>query len=165
MIINYKEIAITIAIVDFVLYVAYIWGRYGIQKSISISFYELPEHERDLFRVFILVLALAVIISGIGFDNIAFYISGGLLSLVGIFSRIQNKKKFIIHLTGAIGGIISCNIALMLEDFKMGLYSTTIVLVGIILVLLFGNRKHLIWNIEIICFSVLIIALRIIIEF
>ena len=39
---GFKEISLIIAVVVFVLYVAYVWGRFGIQKSISISYYEFP---------------------------------------------------------------------------------------------------------------------------
>jgi len=156
---DYKLIAIIIAIVDFVLYVAYIWGRYGIQKSISISYYDLPAGSRVLFRVFIWILSLAVILSGIGWDNGLFFTSGAMLSLVGIFSNIKDKDKFVIHMIGAIGGIATCFCAIFYESAIVGIWTLVSAFVLLSIVFQFGNEKHLIWNAEVVSFSILITSI------
>ena len=73
---GFKEISLIIAEVVFVLYVAYVWGRFGIQKSISISYYEFPNGDRWTFRVFIWILSLAIILAGIGWGT-PFFLLGG----------------------------------------------------------------------------------------
>jgi hypothetical protein len=148
-----KNIALLLGIVDFLEYISYIWGRYGIQKSISISFYDLEWRYRNTFRFFIWILATAIILSGIGWGSPAFLISGLLLSLVGIFSRIQTKWKFIIHMVGAIGGILGCYIGITLLNFNLGLIVGGFILIETLILYLIGNKEHMIWNIEVICFA------------
>lgn len=156
---DYKLIAIIIAIVDFVLYVAYVWGRYGIQKSISISYYDLPTGSRVLFRVFIWILSLAVILSGIGWDNGLFFTAGALLSLVGFFSNIKEKNNYIIHMIGAIGGIVTCLFAVFHESRVVGIWAIASAFFLLSLVFQFGNEKHIIWNAEVVSFSILITSI------
>jgi hypothetical protein len=159
-----KNIALLLGIVDFLVYVSYIWGKYGIQKSISISVYDLPVKYRFTFRIFIWILSLAIILAGIGWGSPVFFISGALLSLVGIFTHIKTKWKFIIHMIGAIGGILTCFTGIMLMDSTLGLVIGCLIIIETLLVYLFGNKKHFIWNLEIICFSDLMSALLLMIN-
>lgn len=154
-----KNVGLLIGISDFLLYVAFIWGRYGIQRSISISFYDLPMKNKFVFRLFIWILSSAIIISGIGWGSPMFLISGLLLSLVGIFTHIKVKWKFKIHMIGAIGGILSCAIGILMLNLNVGLIASGSILLGSLLLLLLGNKKHIIWNIEVICFASLMSAL------
>lgn len=151
----FKNVALLVGLVDFLVYVAFVWGKYGIQQSISISFYKWPTDEKILFRFFIWILSLAIILGGIGWGIKTFLISGLLLSLVGIFSRIQIKWVFMIHMIGAIGGIIACYIGIAIINLNIGIIAFLLILVGVILSFIFGNRKNIIWDIEVICFSVL----------
>ena len=150
---GFKEISLIIAVVVFVLYVAYVWGRFGIQKSISISYYEFPNGDRWAFRVFIWILSLAIILAGIGWGTPFFLLGGGLLSLVGFFSRIKVKRKFIVHMVGAIGGILSCYIGVLVMDLKLGLVAGGCIIIQSLACYIYGRKEHYIWNIEIACFT------------
>lgn len=154
-----KNIGLLLGLVDFLLYVAFVWGKYGIQKSISISYYEWPTDEKFLFRLFIFILSSAIIISGIGWHIKTFLISGLLLSFVGIFSNINIKWIYRLHMIGAIGGILACFLGIILISLPIGLISAVTALIGFLLVILFGNRKNIIWDIEVICFSTLMASL------
>jgi hypothetical protein len=154
-----KNIGLLTGIVVFSLYVAYIWGRYGIQKSISISFYDLPPENRIVFRVFIWTLSLSIMLSGIGWKSPMFFASGLLLSLVGVFSDIKVKWKFTVHLTGAIGGILSCWIGLGLINQDIGIIIGILILLQSSILFLVKDREHFIWNVEITCFTYLISGL------
>jgi hypothetical protein len=154
-----KNIALLTGIADFLIYVAFIWGRYGIQRSISISFYDLPMDYKIIFRLFIWILSAAIFLCGIGWENPLFFISGPLLSLVGIFTRIKVKWKYVIHMIGAIGGIISCFVAVMMCDLKLGVITCFASILGFMLAFFFGKKEHMIWNVEVVCFATLMSSL------
>jgi hypothetical protein len=155
-----KNIALLVAIIDFAIYVSYIWGKYGVQPSISASFYDLPERYNIYFRFYIFILSLAVITSGFGWKTPLFFISGTLLSMVGIFPDLfKNKTKHILHLIGAIGGITVAIIGLSTLNLTIGVIAaTTIVSMSILFRILLG-KEDILWWIEIISFSTIIFAL------
>lgn len=164
-IIYIKNLALILAISSFAIYVAYVWGKYGVQSSISISFYDFPDNQRFAFRVFIFILSLSIIIAGIGWDIIWFYLSGGCLSLVGIFARVHNKVKKIIHSAGAIFGIIFAIFAIDTMQNNIAHYVIALIILQSIALVNFGKLKHAIWNIEITCFSYIILAILYIVNF
>lgn len=155
----FKYVMLLIGTADFLMYISYIWGKFGIQKSISISFYDLVWRDRNIFRFFIWILSASIIVNGIGLDTPLFFISGGLLSLVGIFTRIKVRWKYYIHMVGAIGGIISCAIGVVLLNFNTGIISIISILFITLLTFIFGEKKHILWNIEVICFTSLMSTL------
>jgi hypothetical protein len=154
-----KNIALMLGVVDFLVYVSYIWGRYGIQRSISISVYDLPVNHQYIFRMFIWILSLAIILTGIGWGSPLFLISGSLLSLVGIFCHVKTKWKFHIHMVGAIGGILACFAGVMVMNNVLGVTIGGLIILETLLTYIFGNKKHMIWNVEVICFANLMGAL------
>ena len=156
---GFKDISLIIAMAAFILYVAYVWGRFGIQKSISISFYEFPNHNRWVFRTFIWILSIAIILAGIGWDTPFFFIGGVLLSLVGFFSRIKVKRKFIVHMIGAIGGILTCFIGILIMNQTLGFIAGIGIMSQSTACYLWGKKEHIIWNIEIACFVFLMSSL------
>ena len=48
----------------FVSYVGFIWGKYGVQTSISESYYTLPEKQNFLFVLFTFLFAFPAMILG-----------------------------------------------------------------------------------------------------
>ena len=148
-----KNIALLLGITDFLVYVSYIWGRYGVQKSISISVYDLPVKYQYTFRFFVWILSAAIILAGIGWGSSIFLISGSLLSLVGFFCHIKTKWKYHIHMVGAIGGILTCFAGIMWMSSTLGLVVGGLIIVEALLCYLFVDKKHFIWNVEIISFA------------
>ena len=64
----------------FLAYVGYIWSKYGIQKSISESYYVLPEKENWLFVAFTWLFAFPAMI--LGNSLLMLFAGGGILYLV-----------------------------------------------------------------------------------
>jgi len=95
-----QNIALIILVINCLLYVGYIVYRYGIQKSISMSFYNLPRRLQPWFRAFIWIMSACIIV--IGWFELAYIISGIGLSIVGIFPRVKVGWKKKIHVAWAI---------------------------------------------------------------
>lgn len=155
---DYKDFSLILATVVFVMYVSYVWGRFGVQKSISISYYDFPNENRWIFRTFIWILSIAIIIAGIGWKTPWFFISGGLLSLVGFFSRIKVKRKYIVHMIGAISGIVAGFIGVFVQNIELGICVFAAIF-GQSMFFLIHKSKNIIWNIEIACFTWIMLAL------
>lgn len=160
-----KSAALTVAIVDFVAYVFYVWGRYGIQSSISISFYDWDRDDRWLFRGFVWILSGAIIFSGIGWGNPIFFVSGSLLSLVGFFTKIKVKWKYVIHMIGAIGGISVCYLGILYMNILVGLAAIGLTSLQILILIFVSKRQNMIWNAEITFFMYLIAGLLYVVNF
>ena len=154
--------AIFIAMANFILYVSYIWGRYGVQESISISYYDLPVGSRIYFRLFIFILSACISFCGAMIWNEFLFFSGVLLSLVGLFSKIEDKKKKRWHVFGAISGIVLCYAGIAYEDIIIASASLAISLSILSTTAIFGKEKNVIWNIEVSAFIGLITGLFII---
>lgn len=152
---DFRDIGLLIGLTVFLVYVAYVWGRFGVQESISISFYDFPNHDRWVFRCFIWILSTAIIISGIGWHIPYFFIGGALLTLVGFFSSILIKRRYIVHMIGAIGGIISCYIGVLVADLTTGIIAGIGIIIQSLLCYIFAKKEHFIWNLEIACFTFL----------
>lgn len=160
-----KNVSLLVGIVDFVMYATYVWGRFGVQNSISLSFYDWTKREKYLFRVFVWILCLAIIASGIGWQNPLFFVSGILLSFVGIFSNIEQARwKYICHMIGAIGGILACFVGVTMINWEIGLLVASLTLSHTALTYLLGKKENIIWNIEVACFIYLIGSLLYIIN-
>jgi len=148
-----STILFTIMVSVFLAYVGYIWSKYGIQKSISESYYVLPKKRNWLFVAFTWLFAFPAMILG---NSLLMLFAGGGIVFVGAAAAMHTFPTRAVHLTGAIGGMILACIA-MITQFGMW-YLVPAVALGILLAYLL-DKKHLMWWAEIVIFVTISIAL------
>lgn len=148
-------IAILISTVVFVSYVAYIWIKYGAQKSISQSYYNLPTNKRWVFSVFILgfTLPLALLAT---FNNLVYLpIGAWLVSGVAVTCNLNNSKfTKVVHMIMAIGGIVFSLFSLW---YECEIWQPSIYMLIASVCCLFMTKKP-IWWIEIFGFVSIILG-------
>ena len=102
-----------ISILPIVLYCIYIWQKYGIQKSISESYYRLTNKEKPLFYLALVLTSFNFIIGWVYenpselISNILIFLAGSFICFVGAASEFKGSKLTeIVHYVGATGGYI-----------------------------------------------------------
>jgi len=139
----------------FVAYVAYIWGKYGVQKSISESYYVLPKKENWLFVAFCWLFAFPAMILGSSYWML---LAGGGIVLVGAAAAMHTFPTRFWHLFGAIGGMVLGGLA-MIFQFHMWYMAAAVVALALLSILL--DKKHAMWWTELIIFTAISIVLGI----
>ena len=148
-----STILFTIMVSVFLAYVGYIWSKYGIQKSISESYYVLPKKRNWLFVAFTWLFAFPAMILG---NSLLMLFAGGGIVFVGAAAAMHTFPTRAVHLTGAVGGMILACIA-MITQFGMW-YLVPAVALGILISYLL-DKKHLMWWAEVVIFVAISIAL------
>jgi hypothetical protein len=133
----------------FVSYVSFIWLKYGIQKSISASYYALPENLRFLFTFFCWGFAFPAIIAGVEVTPLMFFAGAG-ICFVGAAAQINDKWIYKIHMTAAISGIIFSQLAIII-GFHM--WWVTAIAATISAIIPFLTKKYYFWFIELVAFA------------
>ena len=148
-------IILTISITVFILYIAYIWRRFGVQKSISDSYYRLkPIKQGWLFTLFCIGFAypIAILASNLWITPAAF-----LIILVGVARAFKDTKFLkIAHMTGAYGGVGLGIIGLGVE---YGLWWLSITFAIISFMLLIIKVPNKIWWVEIVAFVTVLVEI------
>jgi len=140
----------------FVSYVLFIWIKYGIQKSISESYYVLQKEKKGfLFILFTWLFAFPAMILG---DSYLMTLAGGGIVFVGAAAAMHKFPTRAVHMIGAVGGMILACLA-MIVQYHMW-YMTVGVAVLILLSLLL-DKKHFMWWAELIIFTAISIVLGI----
>lgn len=139
----------------FIAYVLFIWIKYGAQKSISESYYVLPKKWNWLFIAFCWLFAFPVMIIGSSYWMLA---AGAGIIFVGAAAAMHTFPTRTIHLTGAIGGIIASQLAIIFQYGMWEISMISLVLAGL-LSLIF--KKHAMWLTELIAFIAISIVLGI----
>lgn len=142
----------------FIGYVGYIWSKYGVLKSISQSYYELPKNLQPLFTFFCWGFALPAIILG---SSGLMFLAGAGICFVGAAAAFQEQMTHEVHMVGAGIGVAASQLAIAIQ---YGMWPVSVAFIGIsLLLLLFRkqiNFKH-IWWIEIFAFLSICIVLGI----
>ena len=133
----------------FVAYVLFIWIKYGVQKSISESYYVLPKKWNWLFVAFCWLFAFPAMILG---DSYWMLFAGGGIVFVGAAAAMHTLPTRTVHLIGAIGGMILGCLA-MIFQYHMWYVVPAIAVLMLIAALL--DKKHAMWWTEIIIFTAL----------
>jgi len=144
-------------VIVFSSYVSFIWLKYGIQRSISNSYYRLPNRLKFLFTLFCWGFAYPAMMLSL---NPLMFFAGTLICLVGVASAFKsNKILHISHMVGAYGGVALSMISIWI-DFNMW-YLTVAFIVISGLLMMFKNKlkNNQIWWIEILAFSSICYAL------
>ena len=138
-----------VMLVVFFSYVGYIWAKYGVQTSISQSYYVLPEKLRPLMTFFCWGFALPAIILG---SSGVMFLAGAGICFVGAAAAFQEEMTHEVHMIGAGVGVLASQLAII---FQYGMWPITAVFAGIsISLLLFAKqiKEKQIWWIEIAAF-------------
>ena len=147
-----NELALFIIMLSvFFGYVGFIWAKYGVLKSISQSYYELPEKWRFLFTLFCWGFAFPAIIIGTPVTGLMFFAGAG-ICFVGAAAAFEEKLTREVHFAGAGAGVLFSQLAMILS---YGMWPISLIFgVSSLLMLLFRKKireKH-IWWIEVLAF-------------
>jgi len=146
---DYKLISFIIMLIVFVSYVAFIWIRYGIQESISASYYVLPEKLRFIFTLFCWGFAVPAIIAGVETTPLMFFAGAG-ICFVGAAAQINDKWIYKIHMTAAISGVVFSQLAIY---FGYHMLSVNIISILSALIVLISTKKNRFWWLELVAFT------------
>lgn len=131
-----------IMVLSVVLYIGFIYFLYGVQKSISDSYYRLPENRKYLFTLFIFSFAYSAAVLG---ANIYITPAAWFIMIVGVARAFKESRVMkITHLIGAYVGILYGMYGVWVY-YKMW-YITVFFAVGAILLLVF--REHTVAKIQ-----------------
>ena len=148
-----STILYSIMVSVFIAYVLYISFKFGIQKSISESYYVLPKKENFLFVLFTWLFAFPAIFLG---NSLLMFFAGGGIVWVGANAAMHKNPTRAIHLTAAIGGVTCAQLAILF-NYHMWWLTAAFVLASIITYLF--NKQTYIWWTEIYAFITISIAL------
>jgi len=138
----------------FLSYVSFIWLKYGIQKSISESYYVLPDKLKPLFTLFCWGFAFPAIILGVEITPLMFFAGAG-ICFVGAAAAMHEKFVRRVHMTAAISGIIFSQLAIY-----FGYHMLWLNIISVILALLsLLSKKYYFWFIELVAFGAILYAI------
>ena len=137
----------------FLAYVGYIWAKYGVQKSISESYYVLPKKQNWFFVAFTWLFAFPAMILG---NSLLMMFAGAGIVFVGAAAAMHRFPTRAVHLTGAVGGMFLASVA-MVTQFHMWFLIPAILVAMLIAFLL--DKKSLMWWAEVAIFIAISIAL------
>ena len=137
----------------FLSYTLFIGLKYGIQKSISDSYYRLPERFKFLFTLFTWGFAIPAIILG---NNVLMFLAGSGIVFVGAAAAFKDKMTYEVHMIGAYSGVLLSQLAIY---FNYHLWGLNLLFIVPSLLFLGFNIKNKIWWIECMAFFVICLAL------
>lgn len=138
----------------FCSYVGFVWAYKSIHKSISDSYYSLPNKLKPLFTLALWGVAIPVMIAG---NDMTMFFAGAGIAFVGAAPAFSSHKiEKGVHMAGAIIGI---SFGLLGLFFMFKEYAIAGIGISLVLILLGIRPKNFIWWIEIIAFLTIIIGL------
>jgi hypothetical protein len=144
-------------LVGFISYVSWIWARYGVLKSISQSYYELPQNLQPLFTFFCWGFALpAIIVGSTGW----MFLAGAGIGFVGAAAAFQEDMTHDVHMVGAGVGVGASQLAIFL-NFGLWPINIAFISIGLLLLLFRKKIKTWMWWTEIAAFISICVALGI----
>lgn len=148
-----STILFSVMVAVFLAYVIYVWAKFGVQKSISESYYVLPPKQNWMFVAFTWLFAVPAMILG---NSLLMMFAAGGIVFVGAGAAMHTFPTRAVHLTGAIGGMILGCIA-MITQFHMW-YLVPAIAIAMIIAAIF-DKKSLMWWSEVAIFVAISIAL------
>ncbi len=150
-------------IISFAIYILWIVMKFGVQPSISDSFYALQNKYGKgslipwLFWLFLINVAWPIF-PLMQFNGFAFFAMAGII-LVGAAARFKSGKSTETpHVVGAVGGIglAFLSIGFVYQGWAWLWIAVFLVLAGILKLI---KINHIIWWVEILAFTLIIVAL------
>jgi hypothetical protein len=142
---KYKLFSFVLSGSVFLMYWLYIYLRYGIQKSISDSYYNLG-NKGFIFTLTLWGFSLPLIIVG---ESGLMFFAGAFICFTGAAADFKKKITNTVHFVGAVGGIIFGLLSLILD---FGQTVMAIATVSMSCTILFFNVNNKIWWIETLTF-------------
>lgn len=142
-------IPLLVAFTVFTVYWVSIWIKYGIQSSISDSFYRLPDSKKYLFVLTLFTCGMTLAIVGSELTphgTPLMFFGGSLFCLVGVAPLFKRKIDHIVHMIGAYSGFV-LGIAALFYNFHE--YVIASLSAAIIVILFFSKMKNKIWWVEV----------------
>jgi hypothetical protein len=151
-------IALYIAMIAvFVSYVTFIWTKYGVQESISASYYKLPDNEKALFTLFCWGFAIPAMI--LGSCGLMFF-AGAAICFVGAAAAFRgDKMTHAVHMISAGLGVALSQAAMA---FVFGFWFIPVIFFAISGFIYASEVENDIWWIEIFAFLSVCIGLGLI---
>lgn len=142
-----RIIGLLISAAVFLSYVTWVAVKYGIQNSISESYYRLDfKNKKYIFAGVIWGFAVPVMYAG---DNALMFLAGGTICFVGGAAAFKkNRMEKWVHMSGAIGGIILGMLSLIINYDNLPF----VLMAALISAVLYFNATNKIWWIEIVAF-------------
>jgi hypothetical protein len=141
----------------FLGYVLGIVAKYGVQKSISESYYKLPRNQQFIFTLFCWGFALpAILIS----NTLIMFFAGAGIILVGTAAAFKSKMTYEYHMIGAFVGVILSQLSIAIDYHLYWLNLLFIVPSLLLIILTWCKIKvNYFWWIEILAFISVCIVL------
>jgi len=144
-----SSILFTVMVGVFISYVLYIMIKYGIQKSISESYYVLPKKENFLFVLFCWLFAFPAMLLG---NSYWMLFAGGGIVFVGANAAMHVQPTRTIHVVAAVSAMILACLAMI---FQYHMWYMVAGIAGLIPIAYLLDKKHIMWWIEIMIFTVI----------
>ena len=90
----------------FTAYILFIIKKYGIQESVSNSYYKLPEKQRWIFTIALWSFAFPAIVLGVEKSGLAFLAGTGICFVGAAPAFRGDKMEETVHIAGALAGVI-----------------------------------------------------------
>ena len=133
----------------FVFYMRYVIVNYGIQQSISDTYYRLPDALKFIFPLVLWGFTLPIMLVS---KTTLILLSIGFINLVGATAMYRRDRLTnIIHMIGTIGGM-ALGLLSMLFDFQS--YNALLIFIIVSMILSVVSKNYM-WWIEIIFFVTL----------
>jgi len=131
----------------FISYIQYITFKYGVQKSISESYYDLPKKWQFIFTLTLWGFAVPIMIVG---DSAWFFLAGSLICAVGAAPAFKSlATEYNVHMIGAYGGVI-LGFAGLVFDYH---YYSIVLIAILAMIIMWFNITNKTWWIEILAFA------------
>ena len=149
-----------IMLTAFTAYILFVVKKYGIQESVSNSYYKLPEKQRWLFTIALWSFAFPAIVLGVEHSGFAFLAGSGIM-FVGAAPAFKEDMEGTVHVVGALTGVIG-GLLFMLVTGLWYVALITLALMGVVLLIPALKKNKTWWN-ELIAFYCYAVAIGILI--
>lgn len=149
------QILTSILLISFLLYVGLVWIKFGVQKSISDSYYSWSKNWGILFTLFCWLLAFPLaMMAGNMPEDIQFipFFSGAGFGFVGAASMIKRKSVARVHFPAALIGMVFADLILVLDFGGIYIWIAAITAILGSVIAFFTKIKNKIWWAEIVIF-------------
>lgn len=149
-------VSIFISILVFITYMGYIVNKYGVQESISASYYCLPPNRQFLFTAFCWFYSTPILLS---FTTPLLFLSISCVAMVGAAAAFRGDELINkVHMTCAFGSVLFLQLSIIF-DFKMWLISLVSLLISGSLMLFKSKIKNAVWWAETINYVAIMTAI------
>jgi hypothetical protein len=145
-------------------YIAYIWIRYGVQPSVSESYYRLKRRYQWLFTFATWGYALPALMLGLQLTgNGIVFLAGMGIAFVGAspaFHGIGMERT--VHTVGALVGITAMHVFLCIEGYWY--ITATFVALSLVVFAVSYLRENITWWVEILAFLSISAAYKVMVD-